>query len=239
MKNFSSQHKKVFLFIISIIILFSAGFFAFKIFYDNTDDIPVVKTVYWGNQGQVVVDIQTKLKNWGYYKGSIDGIFGTETYNAVVYFQKKNGLEVDGVVGPKTFAALGLTKYIDYGSSSSAAANNSNLVLLARAIYAEAEGEPYIGQVAVGAVLLNRVASSSFPNTLSGVVYQSYALESIDTGRFSGYNNTCLKAAQDALNGWDPTYGCLYFWNPAKVAASSWIWTRQVVVIYGNHNFGK
>ena len=111
---------------------------------------------------------------------------------------------------------------------------------MARAIHAEAEGESYIGKVAVGAVLLNRVKSSSFPNTLSGVIYQSYALESVSNGRFdTSAGAESLKAAKDAINGWDPTYGCLYFWNPYKTSANSWVWSRQIIVQYGNHVFAK
>ena len=125
-------------------------------------------------------------------------------------------------------------------NTSTNVSNNDDVSLLARAIFAESESEPYIGKVAVGAVLLNRVESSSFPNTLSGVIYQSSALESVSNGRFnaSSHNEECIRAAKDALNGWDPTYGCLYFWNPAT-ATSSWIWSREIVVQYGNHVFGK
>lgn len=211
----------------------------------------------WGSSGQTVKEVQQKLINWGYMEGSADGIFGAKTYDAVVKFQKNNGLTADGLVGRDTYRALGLMKYAgdapaqnnsNAGGSGSGGSNNQNqdavsnsdeVNLLARAIFAESESEPYTGQVAVGAVLLNRVASPDFPNTLSGVIYQGKALESVSNGRFGkSLPDECIRAAQDALSGWDPTYGCLYFWNPAK-SVNPWIWTRQIVVQYGNHVFGK
>lgn len=176
--------------------------------------------------------IQTKLKRWGYYTGSIDGIYGPLTKKAVRYFQSKNGLAVDGIVGPKTAAALGMRL-----SSSGSAQSSNDLNLLARCVYAEARGEPYTGQVAVAAVVLNRVRSASFPNTIAGVIYQPYAFTAVDDGQINlTPNSTAYKAAQDALNGWDPTYGCLYYYNPAT-ATSSWIWSRQTVVTIGKHVF--
>lgn len=177
--------------------------------------------------------IQTKLKRWGYYTGSVDGIYGPLTKKAVRYFQSKNGLTVDGIVGPQTAKALGMT----LSSSSSSSISSSDLNLLAKCVYAEARGEPYTGQVAVAAVVLNRVKSASFPNTISGVIYQPYAFTAVNDGQINlTPNSTAYKAAQDALNGWDPTYGCLYYYNPAT-ATSSWIWSRQTVVTIGNHVF--
>ena len=178
--------------------------------------------------------IQQKLKRWGYYTGSVDGIYGSKTREAVKYFQRKNGLSVDGIVGPKTAAALGMTLG---GSSSSSSQSSSDLNLLAHCVYAEARGEPYIGQVAVAAVILNRVKSASFPNTIAGVIYQPYAFSSVSDGQINlTPNDTAYKAAQDALNGWDPTYGCLYFYN-ASTSTSKWIYSRKTVVTYGNHVF--
>ena len=180
------------------------------------------------------VKIQTKLKRWGYYTGSIDGIYGSLTKKAVRFFQSKNGLAVDGIVGPKTAAAMGITLS---GSSSSAKTSSSDLNLLARCVYAEARGEPYTGQVAVAAVVLNRVKNSAFPNTISGVIYQPWAFTAVNDGQINlTPNSTAYKAAQDALNGWDPTYGCLYYYNPAT-ATSSWIWSRKTVVTIGKHVF--
>ena len=179
--------------------------------------------------------IQTKLKRWGYYTGNVDGIYGPLTKEAVKYFQRKNGLSVDGIVGPKTAAALGMT--LSSSSSSSSSISSSDLNLLAKCVYAEARGESYVGQVAIAAVVLNRVESPSFPNTIAGVIYQPYAFTAVDDGQINlTPNSTAYKAAQDALNGWDPTYGCLYYYNPAT-ATSSWIWSRQTVVTIGNHVF--
>ena len=176
--------------------------------------------------------IQTKLKRWGYYNGAVDGIYGSQTRAAVRYFQQKNGLAVDGIVGPKTAAALGMTL-----SSSTSSQSSSDLYLLAKCVYAEARGEPYTGQVAVAAVILNRVKNPSFPNTISGVIYQKGAFTAVTDGQINlTPNSTAYKAAQDALNGWDPTYGCIYYYNPAT-ATSSWIWSRQTVVTIGNHVF--
>ena len=176
--------------------------------------------------------IQTKLKRWGYYSGSVDGIYGPLTKKAVRYFQSKNGLAVDGIVGPATARALGMTL-----SSSGSSQSSNDLNLLARCVYAEARGEPYTGQVAVAAVVLNRVKNASFPNTIAGVIYQPYAFTAVDDGQINlTPNSTAYKAAQDALNGWDPTYGCLYYYNPAT-ATSSWIWSRQTVLTIGKHVF--
>ncbi|MBO7215131.1 MAG: spore cortex-lytic enzyme [Clostridia bacterium] len=184
--------------------------------------------------------VQQKLKNWGYYNGSVDGIYGPKTKEAVKYFQRKNGLTVDGIVGNKTLKAMGIsTSQLSgsSGSSSSLGYTNSDIKLLARLIYAEARGEPYQGQVAVGAVVLNRVKSSSFPNTISGVIYQPYAFTCVNDGQINlSPNQTALNAAKDAMNGWDPTYGCIYYYNP-KVALSSWIYSRKTVVTIGNHVF--
>ena len=185
--------------------------------------------------------VQQKLKNWGYYTGAVDGIYGAKTTAAVKLFQKRNGLVVDGIVGNKTLAAMGISQSkLSGGSSTSASTNgysSSDVQLLARLIYAEARGESYQGQVAVGAVVLNRVKSSSFPNTISGVIYQPYAFTCVNDGQINlSPNNTALKAAKDAMNGWDPTYGCLYYYNP-KVATSSWIYSRPTVVTIGNHVF--
>lgn len=189
-----------------------------------------------GSRGEVVKKIQQKLKNWGYYGGGVDGIFGAQTKKAVVYFQKKNGLTADGIVGAKTLAALGISdKSPSTGSSGSY--TNSDINLLARLIYGEARGESYTGQVAVGAVVLNRVKSASFPNTISGVIYQSYAFTAVADGQINlTPNATALAAAKDAMNGWDPTGGAIYYYNPST-ATSSWIYSRKTLVTIGNHVF--
>jgi len=189
-----------------------------------------------GSTGTTVKQIQQKLKNWGYYTGSVDGIFGSGTKKAVVYFQTKNGLTADGIVGTKTLQALGIS-VSSSSSSSSSSYNNSDLSLLAKLIYAEARGESYTGQVAVGAVVLNRVKSSSFPNTISGVIYQPYAYTCVSDGQINLTPSTqATSAAKDAMNGWDPTYGCLYYYNPST-ATSAWIFSKKTVVTIGSHVF--
>jgi N-acetylmuramoyl-L-alanine amidase len=196
-------------------------------------------TLYWGSIGSSVKLVQWKLSQWGYYNGAIDGVFQSQTWSAVRNFQWKNGLRVDGVVGPQTWAALGyVADSSNAVTASSYGVNRSdNVELLARLIHAEARGEPYEGQVAVGAVLLNRVENPSFPNSLSGVIYQPLAFESVSNGQFNlPATSDNYRAARSALNGWDPTYGAVFFWNPSK-PVSSWIWSRQIVRSIGNHVF--
>ena len=201
------------------------------------DTTTVYAAVYQqGSTGSTVKTIQQKLKNWGYYTGKVDGIFGAKTKAAVKYFQRKNGLTADGIVGNNTLKALGMKTS---GSSSGSSSNysDSDLMLLARLIYGEARGESYVGQVAVGAVVMNRIKSSSFPNTMAGVIYQSYAFTAVDDGQINlTPNATAKKAAQDAMNGWDPTYGALYYYNPAT-ATRAWIFSRKTTVTIGNHVF--
>ena len=199
-----------------------------------------------GARGGEVKEVQRRLKNWGYYNGSVDGIYGPATISAVKYFQKKNGLTADGICGKATYAALGMNDSVrvlengstDSGSSSSGGNSDytsSDLYLLAKCIYGEARGESYTGQVAVGAVVLNRVKSSQFPNTISGVIYQKGAFTAVSDGQINlTPNQTAINAAQDAMNGWDPTYGCLYYYNPAT-ATSSWIFSRQTDTTIGKH----
>ena len=194
-------------------------------------------TSKYGSRGDEVKQIQTKLKNWGYYNGSIDGVYGSGTLSAVKSFQKKNGLTVDGVAGTKTLQAMGI--YSSSSSSSSSSSGSSNLNLISRFVHAEARGEPYTGQVAVAAVILNRVKDSRFPNTTSGVVYQPGAFTCVSDGQINlSPNETSRKAAQDAINGWDPTYGAVYYFNPAT-ATNKWIWSRPVTVTIGKHRFCK
>lgn len=176
--------------------------------------------------------VQQKLKELGFYKGSVDGVFGAGTKNAVIAFQKSRGLTADGIVGAKTAKALGITLNTQQISQSS-----SDLYVLAKCVYAEARGEPYEGQVAVAAVILNRVKSPSFPNTIAGVVYQPWAFTAVNDGQINlEPDQTAYSAARDAMNGWDPTYGCLYYYN-ASTATSKWIFSRTTVVTIGNHVF--
>ena len=190
----------------------------------------------YGSRGTEVRTIQEKLKRWGYYSGSVDGIYGSQTVSAVKSFQKKNRLTVDGIAGTQTLKAMGITSS---SSSSSSSNNSSNVNLLARVVYGEARGEPYTGQVAVAAVVLNRVKSSKFPNSISGVVYQSGAFDAVADGQINMTpDTTAKKAAQDALNGWDPSYGAIYYFNPST-ATNKWIWSRPMTVTIGNHRFCK
>lgn len=189
----------------------------------------------YGSSGEEVKSIQKKLKQWGYYDGSVDGIYGSKTLSAVKKFQQKNGLKVDGIVGNETLKALGISA----SSNSNKTSNNSNLYLISQVVYGEARGEPYEGQVAVAAVLLNRVADSRFPNTVAGVVYESGAFTCVADGQINlTPDNTAKKAAQDAINGWDPTHGCVYYFNP-NTATSSWIWSRPQMLTIGKHIFCK
>jgi N-acetylmuramoyl-L-alanine amidase len=184
-----------------------------------------------GSSGGVVTQIQTKLRAWGYYSGAVDGVYGAETERAVKYFQSKNKITADGVVGPATLAALGIN------SSSAPTAQSGNLNLLARLISAEARGEPYDGQVAVGAVVLNRMKHPSFPNTMSGVIYQTGAFTCIVDGQFNEpVADSAYKAARDALNGCDPSGGAIYYFNPVT-ATSAWIWSRPLLLEIGRHRF--
>jgi len=185
-----------------------------------------------GSSGTTVTEIQRRLKSWGYYTGSVDGIYGSQTENAVKYFQRTNGLAVDGQVGDKTLAALGI-----YNASASSGASDGDVYLLARLISAEARGEPYIGQVAVGAVVMNRIDHPSFPNSLSGVVYQSGAFSCMYDGQFNQpISDSAYRAAREALNGSDPTGGAIYYFNPAT-ATSAWIWSRPLLTVIGSHRF--
>lgn len=185
-----------------------------------------------GSTGSVVTQIQQKLLNWGYYKGAVDGIYGSKTEEAVKYFQRKNGLTVDGKAGTQTLNAMGIFTSGPVQSNTSGDAE-----LLARLISAEARGECYEGQVAVGAVVMNRIKHPSFPNTLSGVIYQKGAFTCLSDGQFDQpVAPSAYQAARDAMNGYDPTGGAIYYFNPAT-ATSKWIWSRPVLVTIGKHRF--
>ena len=187
-----------------------------------------------GSRGETVTHIQQRLKQWGYYTGAVDGIFGRSTHDAVVLFQRQNGLITDGQVGHKTAAAMGISLS---GAISAALYQESELSLLARLVSGEARGEPYIGQVAVAAVVLNRVRSDAFPDTISGVIFQPGAFDAVWDGQFDlTPTASCIRAARDAINGWDPTGGCVYYYNPST-ATNEWIWTRQVQLTIGRHAF--
>ena len=194
-----------------------------------------------GSSGADVKKVQRKLIDWGYLDGTADGRYGAKTQAAVKAFQRKNGLSADGRVGARTAAAMGITLSGGASSGGSTAASASIISadhrLLSKLVYAEARGESYKGQVAMAAVVLNRVASASFPNTISGVIYQSGAFTCVSNGTINNTPDaTAIRAARDALNGWDPTGGCLYYYNPKKTN-DKWIRTRTVKTVIGNHRF--
>lgn len=196
-----------------------------------------------GSSGSKVTEVQKRLKAWGYYSGTIDGKYGQQTIDAVKYFQKKNGLSQTGVVDEKTAAKIGVSLSSSGSGSyqSSSGQNNASgdVYLLARCIYGEARGEPYKGKVAVGAVILNRVDSPDFPNTISGVIYQPGAFSVVSDGQINlSPNEECLNAARDAMNGWDPTGGCLFYFNPAKTS-NAFMHSRPVALTIGNHRFTR
>ncbi len=224
--------KKVIIFIISIFLLVFGYVYYLKVVENETLEV----LSRYGSSGEEVKQIQTRLKEWGYYNGEIDGIYGSATQKAVKDFQRANGLVVDGIAGEATLEAIGISSTSN-SSSNQTSSNSSDLNLLSRLVYGEARGEEYIGQVAVAAVVLNRVNSSSFPNTVAGVIYQKGAFDAVSDGQINlSPDKTAISAAQDALNGWDPSNGALYYFNP-DTATSSWIWSREVTLTIGNHMF--
>ena len=221
------------------ILLINALFLCLFSFQTETEEV----LSKMGSRGSEVRTIQTTLKNWGYFFDKVDGIYGEKTRDAVIWFQKKNGLTADGIAGPATLKAMGIYSSSSSGSSGSGSGSGggkysqSDYNLLARLISAEARGESYTGQVAVGAVVLNRVEHPSFPNTISGVVYQKGAFSCLDDGQFNQpVAESCYRAAQDALNGWDPSGGAIYYYNPVT-ATNKWIRSRPVIVKIGKHLF--
>ncbi len=213
------------------LILALAALFALNILVICLAQAAQAVTYQRGSTGSTVRQIQTRLKSWGYYSGSVDGVYGSATESAVRAFQKKNGLTVDGKTGPQTLKAMGIS------AGDAAAGGSGDVALLARLISAEARGEPYNGQVAVGAVVLNRMKHPSFPNTMSGVIYQPGAFSCMSDGQFNKpVADSCYRAARDAMNGWDPSGGAIYYFNPAT-ATSKWIWSRPLLIVIGKHRF--
>jgi len=226
----SSERKKL---VLALALIFAVNIFIIALAQRASADL-----YKKGSGGAAVTEIQTRLKNWGYYKGAVDGVYGSQTEKAVRWFQEKNGLNVDGQVGDQTLAALGMPSGggADSGGSVSAGGSGS-LDLLARLISAEARGEPYEGQVAVGAVVLNRVQHPSFPNSVAEVIYQPEAFSCLMDGQFDEpVAESAYRAARDAMNGWDPSYGAIYYFNPST-ATSKWIWSRPLIVNIGKHRF--
>lgn len=219
--------RKIFALIVCVFAVVYGGTMAtLQYFTPSVDE--VISTANYGDQNSKV---QQKLKELGYYYGEIDGILGTKSVQAIKNFQRDYGLTVDGIVGKNTLKALGLL------DSSTSSYSSSDIYLLAKCVHAEARGEPYVGQVAVASVILNRVKSPEFPNTISGVIYQPWAFTAVNDGQINlEPNESAYSAVKDAMNGWDPTYGCLYYYNP-ETATSKWIWSRQTVVTIGKHVF--
>ena len=222
--------KKKSLITVIMVLLFV---FAIEIIFNN-ENVTEETLSRFGSSGSEVTQIQNKLKSWGYYNGSVDGIYGSRTVAAVKSFQKSNGLTVDGIAGPSTLAAMGISS-----TGSNTGTNSANVELLARAIYGEARGEPYTGMVAVGAVILNRVDSPNFPSTIAGVIYQKGAFDAVSDGQINlTPNQQSYNAARDAMNGWDPSGGAIYYFNPAT-ATNKWIWSRPMTITIGKHRFCK
>ena len=233
-KRVSIQNKKMKLLWQIVAIILINAFVIAVIGFAATRSSPTLSRL--GSRGEEVRKVQTKLKSLGLYTGSVDGIYGTGTQKAVRQFQKNCGITVDGIAGPKTLLYLGITSG---SSSSSGGYSSSDIYLLAKVIGAEARGESYTGQVAVGAVVLNRVRHSSFPDTISGVVYQNGAFSCVRDSNWSVEpNETAKKAARDAINGWDPTGGAIYYYNPAKTSYA-WMRSRPVITTIGRHVFCK
>lgn len=204
-----------------------------------------------GSRGGNVYDLQGRLRFIGFYTGKIDGQYGWRTYRAVRLFQYEFGLKIDGVAGPKTLSKLrAATKNYRPPRAARRAQtamlpktshglSRNDLKLLAQAVHAEARGEPYVGKVAVAAVILNRLESDKFPDTVSGVIFQPLAFEAVADGQiWLEPDETSKKAVMDALNGWDPSNGALYYFNPAR-ATSKWIWSRPQIKRIGKHIFTR
>lgn len=217
------RFKRIFALCLVIMFAFVLGGTLYAVNYSASSETISVATTSENKQ------VQQKLKDLGYYNGDIDGIFGSQTIKAIKNFQRDYGLTVDGIVGTRTLNALGLGANGSYSSS--------DIYLLAKCVHAEARGEPYVGQVAVAAVILNRVKDPNFPNTISGVIYQPWAFTAVHDGQINlEPNQSAYNAATDAMNGWDPTYGCIYYYNPIT-ATSKWIFSRQTVITIGKHVF--
>jgi len=193
-----------------------------------------------GSTGTKVKEVQQRLKDWGYYTGAVDGKYGQKTIDAVKYFQRKHGLSQTGTVNSATAEKLGISLAGGTSSSSSASSGKTasgDVYLIAKCIYGEARGEPYKGKVAIGAVILNRVDSKDFPNSIAGVVYQPGAFDAVSDGQINlTPDQECINAANDAMNGYDPTGGCLFYYNPAK-ATNAWMLSKAIIVTIGSHVF--
>jgi N-acetylmuramoyl-L-alanine amidase len=233
-----NRFNKPFFKLCAIILVLTCTLATYTLYIDKQEkDNSIMALSKLGSRGEEVRRIQNKLKQLGFYNGSVDGIYGAATQRAVKRFQSSVGITSDGIAGSKMLLYLGLDS--SSGGGSYGSYSSSDIWLLAKVIEAEARGESYVGQVAVGAVVLNRVESASFPDSISGVVYQAGAFSAVTDSNWSvSPSATSRKAAQDAINGWDPSYGCLYYYNPAKTS-NRWIRTRPVVTTIGSHVFCK
>lgn len=235
MNKMNIKTKRALLICLAITLIIASAGAGWGVYETAFGDESVYALSRYGSTGNEVKQIQTKLKSLGYYNGSVDGIYGTQTKNAVLAFQRNCGITADGIAGPTTLLYLGLS-----GGSSGSGANgfsSSDVELLAKVISAEARGESYEGQVAVGAVILNRIAHPSFPDSLSGVIYQQGAFSCVyDSNWYQPVADSAKRAAQDAMNGWDPSGGAIYYYNPAKTS-NAWMRSRTVIKVIGNHYF--
>lgn len=233
--NFFS--KKTGLLLIPVTLLILAGVL---LMWEDRAALAQKPSLSWGSSGEYVSQVQQRLNQWGYYDGPVDGYYGGGTYQAVQEFQRSNGLEPDGVVGQGTWNALGIcSPEAAPAVSRGAATDRGDITLLAQVIEGEAADEPYLGKVAVGAVIVNRTKSASFPHTISGVIFQDYAFESISNGQaWRPLTQESIQAAEQAMSGYDPSGGALFFWNPYK-PVSPWIWSRTIITQIGNHVFAR
>lgn len=224
----------------AVVMIILIAYFASEVYFNISSKQAIAQVYKYGSRGDQVKQIQTKLKKWGYYSGGVDGIYGYNTYLSVKSFQRKNGLNADGVAGKATLAAIGIVTSSSNPSGTASTKNVTNskdVDLLARLINGEARGEPYEGQVAVGAVILNRTRDARFPSTIAGVIYQPGAFTAIVDGQINAViQDSSRRAARDALNGWDPSGGAVFYYNPAKTT-NKWIWSRPLIKIIGSHRF--
>lgn len=210
----------------SLVTMFAVSFFGLIAAAPDTASAAAPQTIYYGKEGGDVWDLQYRLKQQGYYQHKLDGIYGLKTEQAVIEYQKDKGLRIDGIAGPQTWRSLKQNSY-----------SREEVEWLARAVYAEARGEPYKGQVAVAAVILNRVESKQFPDTIKGVIFEKNAFTAVqDNQIWLTPNDTAYRAALDAIRGWDPSKGSLYYFNPST-ATSQWIWSRPQNLKIGRHIF--
>ena len=224
----------------AVVMIILIAYFASEVYFNMTSGKAIAQVYKYGSRGEQVKQIQTKLKKWGYYKNNVDGIYGYNTYLSVKSFQKSNGIKVDGLAGNQTLEAIGIvpSKSTSGGTASGKnVTNNNDVALVARLINGEARGEPYEGQVAVGATILNRTRDARFPSTIAGVIYQPGAFTAIVDGQINAQiEASSTRAARDALNGWDPSGGAVFYFNPAT-STNKWIWSRQLIKVIGKHRF--